>query len=97
MASAILTVLYPLSFSVYDYRSCEVLERLYSGDGFVNLQNKTNFDSLWNDYESFVRAVKKATPSEYSLRYKDRWLWGKSLQQQLKKDIAKNFLKEVDI
>ena len=97
MASAILTVLYPLSFSVYDYRSCEVLERLYPEDSFVNLQNKTNFDSLWNGYEKFIAAVKEATPSEYSLRDKDRWLWGNSLHQQLEKDIAENFQKKVDI
>ena len=91
MASAILTVLYPLSFTVYDFRICEML------GNFFNLPNKTNFDSLWNDYESFVEAVNMATPSEYSLRDKDRWLWGKSFYQQLEKDIAENFLKKVDI
>jgi hypothetical protein len=96
MASAILTVLYPLSFSVYDYRSCEMLERLNPKDSFVNLPNKTNFDSLWNGYKSFVAAVNNAGPSEYSLRDKDRWLWGKSSCQQLEKDIAENFLKKVD-
>ena len=91
MTSAILTVLYPLSFSVYDYRSCEVLERLDSRHCFVNLPNKTNFDSLWNGYEKFIATVKEATPSEYSLRDKDRWLWGNSLYQQLEKDIAEKF------
>ena len=97
MASAILTVLYPLSFSIYDYRSCEVLERLCPEDSFHNLPNKTNFDSLWNGYEKFIAAVKEATPSEYSLRDKDRWLWGKSFSQQLEKDIAEKFQKRVDI
>ena len=97
MASAIFSVLYPLSFSVYDYRSCEVLERLYPEDSFHNLQNKTDFDSLWNGYEKFIAAVKEATPSEYSLRDKDRWLWGNSLHQQLEKDIAEKFQERVDI
>ena len=90
MASAILTVLDPISFTVYDFRICEVL------GGFLNLQYKTNIDSLWNDYESFVAAVNKATPSEYNLRDKDRWLWGKSFCQQLEEDLAGKFLKKVD-
>ena len=91
MASAILTVLYPMSFTIYDFRVCEAL------DDFHKLQNKTNFDSLWNGYKSFVAAVNNAGPSEYSLRDKDRWLWGKSFSQQLEQDIAENFLKKVDI
>ncbi|MCG2773229.1 MAG: hypothetical protein L6277_14220 [Desulfobacterales bacterium] len=90
MASAILTVLYPMSFTIYDYRIREVL------NDFDKLQNKTNFDSLWNGYELFVAAVKKIGPSEYSLRDKDRWSWGKSFCRQLEKDIAENFLKKVD-
>ena len=89
-ASAILTVLYPMSFTIYDYRVCGVLKR------FHNLPNKTNFDSLWNEYKSFLDAVNEAGPSEYSLRDKDRWLWGKSFYQQLEKDIAENFRKKVD-
>jgi hypothetical protein len=90
MASAILTVLYPKSFTVYDFRICEVL------GGFLNLQNKTNFDSLWNEYEAFVDAVNEKSPPEYNLRDKDRWLWGNSFCQQLKEDLAENFLKKVD-
>ena len=91
MASAILTVLYPMSFTIYDVRVCDVLKR------FHNLPNKTNFDSLWNGYEKFIAAVKEATPSEYSLRDKDRWLWGNSLFEQLKNDIDEKFQKRVDI
>jgi hypothetical protein len=91
MASAILTVLYPTSFTIYDFRVCEVL------GGFHNLVNKTNFDSLWNGYESFIAAVNKVGPSEYSLRDKDRWSWGKSFSQQLEKDIAEEFQKKADI
>ena len=91
MASAILTVLYPISFTIYDFRVCEAL------DGFFNVQNKMNFDSLWNDYEAFMAAVNKAAPSEYSLRDKDRWLWGKSFYEKLKNDIDEKFQKRVDI
>ena len=89
MASAILTILYPESFTIYDFRICEVL------NDFDKLQNKTKCDSLWNGYESFVAAVKKVGPSEYSLRDKDRWLWGRSFCQQLKQDIAEKFQKKV--
>ena len=91
MASAILTVLYPMSFTIYDFRVCEAL------DDFHKLQNKTNFDSLWNGYKSFVAAVNNAGPSEYSLRDKDRWSWGKSFFQQLEEDIIENFRRKVDI
>jgi hypothetical protein len=91
MASAILTVLYPMSFTIYDVRVCEEL------NDFDKLQNKTNFDSLWNGYEKFIAAVKEAKPSEYSLRDKDRCLWGKSFYGQLKNDIDEKFQKRVDI
>jgi hypothetical protein len=91
MASAILTVLYPMSFTIYDVRVCDVLKR------FHNLPNKTNFDSLWNGYEKFIAAVNEAGPSEYSLRDKDRWSWGKSFSQQLEQDIDEKFQKRVDI
>jgi len=97
MASAILTVLDPESFTIYDVRVCEVLERLNPEYSFVNLSNKTNLDSLWSGYESFIAAVKKIEPSEYSLRDKDRSLWGKSFYEQLENDITENFLKKVDI
>jgi hypothetical protein len=90
-ASAILTVLYPLSFTIYDFRVCEELK------DFDKLQNKTKFESLWSGYESFIAAVKKIGPSEYSLRDKDRWLWGKSFCEQLRNDIDEKFQKRVDI
>jgi len=91
MASAILTVLYPMSFTIYDFRVCEVLK------DFHNIQKKTKFDSLWNGYELFIAAAHKVGHSKYSLRDKNRWSWGKSFSQQLEKDISENFLKKVDI
>lgn len=92
MASAILTVLYPEDFTVYDIRVCQEI-----GD-FANLQNRTNFDSLWNGYASFLKAVKTHAPSNFELRDKDRWLWGKSFYKQLSDDISDGFsrLKEDD-
>jgi hypothetical protein len=85
MASAILTVLYPEDFTVYDIRVCDVL-----GD-FKDAQYKTNFSTLWERYEAYVIAVKEAVPGCSSLRDKDRFLWGKSFATQLQTDIQSSF------
>jgi hypothetical protein len=85
MASAILTVLYPDEFTVYDWRVCDELQ------GFHDLRNIGDFESLWRGYEDFKRKVDESTPKELSLRDKDRYLWGKSFERQLKSDIEKGF------
>ncbi len=85
MASAILTVLYPEDFTIYDVRVCDVL------DAFHNLANLTNFEGVWQGYMEFKRKVEEVAPQEFSLRDKDRWLWGQSFYEQLKKDIATGF------
>jgi hypothetical protein len=84
MASAILAVLYPEEFTVYDWRVGDEL-------GFHDLGNLSNFEDLWPRYEEFKRKVEESTPTELSLRDKDRYLWGKSFERQLKSDIAKGF------
>jgi hypothetical protein len=88
MASAILTVLYPTAFIVYDVRVCDVLRN------FHNTQYRTNFDVLWSEYQTYVEAVRKAVPEIDDLRDKDRWLWGKSFWEQLNEDISAKFKKE---
>jgi len=88
MASAILTVLYPTAFTVYDVRVCDVL------GNFHNTQYRTNFDVLWSEYQTYVEAVRKAVPEIDDLRDKDRWLWGKSFWEQLNEDISAKFKKE---
>jgi hypothetical protein len=85
MASAILTVLYPEEFTVYDVRVCETLR------DFVSLSDRTNFESLWEGYTSFVDRVRAVAPAGLSLRDKDRWLWGRSVTQQLEHDIETRF------
>lgn len=85
MASAILAVLYPEEFTVYDIRVCDVL-----GD-FKDAQYKTNFAALWERYAAYVIAVKDAVPTCSSLRDKDRFLWGKSFATQLQADIQSSF------
>ena len=85
MASAILSVLYPEDFTVYDVRVCSVL------GGFRNLNNLTAFGAVWRGYQEFREAVVGAAPMELALRDKDRYLWGKSLYQQLETDIQQSF------
>ena len=85
MASAILTVLYPDEFTVYDYRVCETL------GGFRNLTNLTNIDRMWEGYSAFKSAVISNSPAGLSLRDRDRYLWGKSFRDQLTNDVATAF------
>lgn len=85
MASAILSVLYPDEFTVYDMRVCDALGR------FHRLQNLVSFASIWDGYVRFKRAVETAAPQGLSLRDKDRYLWGRSFYEQLTKDIEREF------
>jgi hypothetical protein len=85
MASAILTVLFPQTFTVYDVRVCEVL------GGHGSAGNRTKFDNLWSDYQAYVSAVRRAAPAPLGLRDKDRWLWGKSFVAQLREDLRTGF------
>jgi len=88
MASAILTVLYPNDFTIYDVRVCNVL------GNYHKVQTKKPFDDLWRGYEEFLDAVKKAAPEGLSLRDKDRYLWGKSFANDLVEDIETLFQKD---
>lgn len=85
MASAILAVLYPENFTVYDTRVCDAL------GGFWDAQNKYKFEDLWDRYQEFVSSVRRAVPEKHNLRDKDRYLWGKSFESQLKNDLARSF------
>ncbi|MGE3272363.1 MAG: hypothetical protein AB7P40_26680 [Chloroflexota bacterium] len=85
MASAILTVLYPDDFTIYDYRVCDQL-----GD-FYDLATRSNFEDVWHGYEQLVARVHAGAPAGLSLRDKDRYLWGKSIATQLEVDLAARF------
>jgi hypothetical protein len=87
MASAILTVLYPEEFTVYDYRVCDELEIPKILDSI------RSFDMVWEGYTDFKAQVIANTPSGLSLRDKDLYLWGKSRCDQLIKDISNEFQK----
>jgi hypothetical protein len=85
MASAILTVLWPDDFTVYDQRVCNELQDFHS------IGNKSNFDKLWLAYLEFKESVEAGAPHGLQLRDKDRHLWGKSFHNQLRGDIRTLF------
>jgi hypothetical protein len=85
MASAILAVLYPDDFSVYDVRVCDELKNHHK------LQFKTNFEGIWEGYKTFLRDVSNTCPKSQSLRDKDRSLWAKSFERQLRRDLENGF------
>jgi len=89
MASAILSVLYPDDFTVYDVRVCGVL-----GD-FAGAQYK-KFADLWPRYQEYIERVRSEVSDGATLRAKDRYLWGKSFESQLKSDIRMGFGTGVD-
>ena len=85
MASAILTVLYPQEFTIYDVRVCDSLK------DFTYLANTTEPSRRWAQYGAYCQAVDDAVKNQLSLRDKDRWLWGKSFFNQLQRDISSGF------
>lgn len=90
MASAILTVLYPERFTVYDERVCKQLQRK---EEHLRLVNKTSFEKVWAGYEAFRKEVEELhVPNVSELREKDRYLWGKSFHDQLTEDMKNGFI-----
>lgn len=82
IASAILTILYPDDFSVYDIRVCEQL------GAFKKLADRQFSDGLWKDYQRFLNGVKATAPERLSLRDKDRYLWGRSFYKAAMRDLG---------
>jgi len=85
MASAVLSVLWPDDFTVYDARVCDQLGK------FHNLYNRTDFDKIWAGYLEFKANVTAMTPQGLSLRDQDRYLWGKAVVEQLQTDVQHLF------
>ena len=91
MASAILTVLYPDEFTIYDYRLCEQLR------DFHKLATLSRFEDVWDGYQVLLERVRAMTPDGLSLRDRDRYLWGKSAYEQLVSDVMRKFgVQELD-
>jgi hypothetical protein len=86
-ATAIVAVLYPDTYTIYDVRVCDAL------GGFHKL-NRTWSQELWVGYQEFIEAVraealKAGAPAGTSLRDCDRWLWGKHKQEQMCREIGR--------
>jgi hypothetical protein len=91
MASAILTVLWPEDFTVFDIRVCAELAYAEMGD-FMRLGNISP-KRIWPRYCAYRKAVENAMPQQNLLRDKDEFLWGRSAARQLAKDITGGFRK----
>jgi hypothetical protein len=78
MPSAILVVLYPDSFTVYDVRVCDELQ------SYHNVQSKTRFEDLWDGYQAYLGAVRSREPTVPALKDRDRVLWARSFEKQLR-------------
>ena len=87
MSSAILTVLYPEDFTVYDVRVCDELGK------FHELAESAKAEVVWLGYERYRSAVIENTPRQTILRERDRELWGKSFAKQLEIQIQDGFAK----
>ena len=85
MATAILAVLWPENFSVYDTRVCDEL------GGFHKLGDRTKVAAIWQGYRDYLAAVNEDAPSGLSLRDKDRYLWARSVAEQLRRDVDNSF------
>jgi len=90
-ASAILTVLHPDDFTVYDERVCDVL------NNFRYVNQTTVFEKIWDGYEKYQKSAEEVAPKGLTLRDKDRYLWGKSFHAQLISDTELGFPKKSSI
>ena len=81
-ATAILAILYPKVFTIYDIRVCNAL-----GDFHQLGYRKWERPTSWVEYERFVDAVRQNAPDCLSLRDCDRWLWGKDKQKTLQSEL----------
>ena len=89
IASAILSILYPDEFSVYDYRVCDMLKKELKTDKYHKMKNLT-FEKLWLIYEDYLKQVKRISDKN-TFREADKYLWGKSFYYQLQIDLENNF------
>ena len=78
-ASAILTLLYPSEFTVYDVMVCGEL-------GWDYKPNLSFSSKLWNNYQSYKQAVVDATPAGLSLRDRDRFLIGRAYRKSVEQE-----------
>ena len=86
IASAILTILYPDRFTIYDYRAAGQVKE---GE---KLKNEVEFEEIWAGYVAFM-GKGAAIPHGKNLREKDYYLFGKSRMEDLNADLKNGFKK----
>jgi hypothetical protein len=79
-ASAILTLLFPDEFTVYDYRV-----RMEVGLK-SDLSQRVFSDAMWAEYEDYQSRVENVAPSHLNLREKDRYLTARSIRKEAEAD-----------
>jgi hypothetical protein len=84
-ATAILTLLYPNQFTVYDWRVKEQVKPKR------DLAQRSFNNGFWEEYQVFIELVRSAAPSALrdDLRGCDRYLSGKSYREELAIECAK--------
>ena len=83
IASAILTVLYPETFTIYDTRVCDTFPK------YKNIADRV-FENQWSLYSEYIECVRNYN-SDMNLRDTDRLLWAKSFKEQLDSDLQSHF------
>jgi hypothetical protein len=81
MASAILSVLWPDRFTIYDWRVAREL-------GVNERLGGIAASKVWPLYAEFVDAVRTRPPAQPSLRDADRYLWGRSQYQSFMAELG---------
>jgi hypothetical protein len=82
-ATAILTILYPDDFTVFDRNVCDEV-----GFGYRPWADRRFSDALSRYYESYQQAVVAQTPGETALRDSDRFLFGRYVHKELERACA---------
>ena len=77
-ATAILSLLYPDDFTVFDWRVCDEL-----GIDYEPWHSRGFSDGLWEYYLLFKKSLERETPANLSLRDKDRFLIGRSNRKSI--------------
>jgi len=82
-ASAILAVLYPEDFTIYDVRVRGVIAFPRVAEAY----SENAWARTWQSYLEYKNRVIEKAPSNLSLRDKDRYFWGKSLSIDIESDL----------
>src|SRR5664279_5002737 len=88
-ATAVLSVLYPDDFTIWDVRVRDAINSVRNPklSPIREEYSDRTWSQIWKGYLDFKRAVIESTPSDLSLRDKDRYLWGKSLAADIERDL----------